>query len=549
MNLIFFLMRQSRPLLALALVSGIVSGLAGARLAATLSTALSAPTPALALQFFGLCLLFLIAKSVSEIALIRLTQNAVHRMRIALSGKVLAAPQQRLQGLGKPALLVILTKDIDTFSQAFTLLPLAFGNSVITLACLGYMAWTSWQMLALFAAFLVLGMFAYHVAERRPLTQMRAMREQMDVLYTHFRNLVEGSRELQLNARRGDAFVNQAIAPASARFSAMFVSAMSAYACVINIGNVLFYVVLGGLIFIVPLWLPVAPGATVTFALILLFLIRPLSELMSVLPGLRQAGIALRKIGQLDGALDQRAPLPAGANRFASGAPLRLLLVAVRHRYQSDSGDGQFTLGPVNLRIDQGQLLFIVGGNGSGKTTLAMLLLGLYRPEAGTVMLNGVAVDSANEAHYRQHFSAVLSDFHLFDTLLETADDDVAARAAHYIAQLGMAHKVTVKDGKLSTTALSTGQRKRLALVAAYLEDRPVYLFDEWAADQDPAFKRVFYTTLLPELKARGKTVIVITHDDAYFGLADRLIKLEDGQLHELVVPVLPADHAALRRA
>jgi putative ATP-binding cassette transporter len=541
MELLAFLIRQSRALLALAVLSGAASGIAGARLAAALSEALVAPTPALGLLFFGLCALHLVGKSVSEIALIRLTQAAVQRMRVDLSRKLLAAPQRRLQELGKPGLLVILTKDIDTVVQAFTLLPVAFCNAIITSACLGYMAWIAWELLVLVAVFLLLCVYGYHLAERRPLAQLRSMREQMDVLYRHFRSLVEGSRELQLNAARGTAFVDGEIATTSSRFSAMFVAAMTSYTWVINIGSILFYVVLGSLIFVVPRWLPQPPGTMVTFALVLLFLVRPLSELMSVLPGLRQAGIALRKIAQLDRSLEDAAPAPCGADRFAAATPLCLELAGVRHQYRTDSDDGRFMLGPIDLRIDQGELVFIVGGNGSGKTTLAMILLGLYAPETGAVRLNGVTVDAANAVHYRQHFSAVFADFHLFENLPTAAAPDLAARASDYIARLGMARKVTVKDGRFSTTELSTGQRKRLALVAAYLEDRPVYLFDEWAADQDPAFKRVFYTTLLPELKARGKTVIVITHDDAYFGLADRIVRLEDGRLRQLAV----ADPAA----
>ena len=190
-------------------------------------------------------------------------------------------------------------------------------------------------------------------------------------------------------------------------------------------------------------------------------------------------------------------------------------------------------LGPMDLTIHQGELLFIVGGNGSGKTTLAMLLLGLYQPEAGTITLNGVPVTEANLENYRQYFSAVFSDFHLFEQLLGTDQQALSDRTTHYIKLFGMAHKVKVIDSKFSTIDLSSGQRKRLALVSSYLEDRPIYLFDEWASDQDPVFKRVFYTELLPDLKARGKTVLIITHDDAYFHLADRIIKLEDGHLEE----------------
>ena len=167
-------------------------------------------------------------------------------------------------------------------------------------------------------------------------------------------------------------------------------------------------------------------------------------------------------------------------------------------------------------------------------TTFAMLLLGLYEPEKGHVRLNGAAVDETNLHAYRQQFSAVFADFHLFEQLLTAGDGESQIRANHYLNVLQMQHKVKVENGRFSTINLSTGQRKRLALVSAYLEDRPIYLFDEWAADQDPVFKRVFDTELLPDLKARGKTVIVITHDDAYFSCADRIIKVEDGKIREI---------------
>jgi putative pyoverdin transport system ATP-binding/permease protein len=159
-----------------------------------------------------------------------------------------------------------------------------------------------------------------------------------------------------------------------------------------------------------------------------------------------------------------------------------------------------------------------------------MLLLGLHEPERGTMLLNGQPVTPPNITAYRTYFSAVFADFHLFQHLLR-ADEKLDARATEYLDMFGIAHKVNISEGKFSTIDLSTGQRKRLALVSAFLEDRQIYLFDEWAADQDPVFKKVFYTEILPELKARGKTVIVISHDDAYFHCADRLVKVADGRL------------------
>ena len=176
-------------------------------------------------------------------------------------------------------------------------------------------------------------------------------------------------------------------------------------------------------------------------------------------------------------------------------------------------------------------LVFIVGGNGSGKSTLAKLIAGLYVPDAGEILLDGILVDDRNRELYRQLFSTVFADFYLFDRLLGLGLQDLDAQAKTYLEQLQLTHKVTIENGKLSTTALSQGQRKRLALLTAYLEDRPIYLFDEWAADQDPFFREIFYQQLLPELKQRGKAVLVISHDDRYFHLADRLLKLDYGQI------------------
>ncbi|MBV8202832.1 MAG: ATP-binding cassette domain-containing protein [Acidobacteria bacterium] len=199
--------------------------------------------------------------------------------------------------------------------------------------------------------------------------------------------------------------------------------------------------------------------------------------------------------------------------------------------------DGAFTLGPLDLAFEPGELIFVVGGNGSGKTTFAKLLVGLYIPEAGEIRLNGEPVRAEQLDAYRHLFAIVFSDFYLFEKLLGLRPAEVDAAAADYLAKLRLAHQVRVENGAFSTVALSQGQRKRLALIATLLEDRAVYVFDEWAADQDPEFKAFFYCEILPGLIARGKTVFVITHDDRYFDLASRIIKLEDGRVVSDRVP------------
>jgi putative ATP-binding cassette transporter len=202
-----------------------------------------------------------------------------------------------------------------------------------------------------------------------------------------------------------------------------------------------------------------------------------------------------------------------------------------------EKDDSTFVLGPIDLTLRSGELVFLVGGNGSGKSTLAKIVTGLYPPESGEIRLNGLPILDSNRDDFRQIFSAIFSDFYLFDSLLGLESTERDEQAREYLKQLHLSHKVRIANGVLSTTSLSQGQRKRLALLTAYLEDRPFYLFDEWASDQDPLFKNIFYTRLLPELKQRGKTVLVITHDDKYFDLADRILKLDFGKIisdHEL---------------
>jgi putative pyoverdin transport system ATP-binding/permease protein len=248
------------------------------------------------------------------------------------------------------------------------------------------------------------------------------------------------------------------------------------------------------------------------------------------LPALIRAGVSLQKVESLNLSLIDRTETDTIPTAITPQWTT-LLLNGVTHTYQTDTEDSQFELGPIDLTIHPGELIFIVGGNGSGKSTLAKLITGLYAPESGEIYFDHKPIHAENREWYRQHFSVIFSDFFLFDRLLGLDDLDLDHTAQTYLKQLQLDRKVKIEQGKLSTLSLSQGQRKRLALLTAYLEDRPIYLFDEWAADQDPIFKDLFYTQLLPDLRNQGKTIFVISHDDHYFHIGDRIIKLDYGKI------------------
>ncbi|WP_102106858.1 cyclic peptide export ABC transporter [Oceaniglobus roseus] len=509
-----------------AILLGVGSGASAAAMAIVVSRALQTDdrTIWMAVLFFAATVGHAALRVMSGTQLIRLTQSIALALRIRLGHRVLATPQHRLRAIGRQPLLTIQTRDVDAFSGSVQLIPLIIGNLLMMLGCFAYMAIENWRICAAVLACLVIGAAAFRLAERGPLIRLAQLRADIDTLYIHQRAVIEGAKELQLNQQRGKAFVDRVLGPAAGAVAREYVAATSAYIWVTNIGNSLFYLVIGVVLFGLS---GVSSTDLLPVVLLILYLVKPVSEVLIALPPLRQAGVALDRIEQLGADLAD----VADAAPARPLDPQRIALEGVTHSYTSEAEDGEFTLGPLDLTVSRGEILFLVGGNGSGKTTLAMLLCGLFTPDRGRITADRLSISPETLGAYRGAFSAVFSDFHLFEHLPGSDDPAMEEHARDLIRRFRMDHKVSVAEGRLSTTDLSSGQRKRLALVAAYLEDRPFYLFDEWAADQDPAFKDVFYRTLLPDLKARGKGVIVITHDDAYFDTADRVVKLAEGRV------------------
>ncbi|MGY2288232.1 cyclic peptide export ABC transporter [Pseudomonas sp. SDO528_S397] len=534
MDLLILMAKRSWRALLVATVTGLACGLAAAGLIAMINHSLSVfdqLRPVDGLYFAGLVLLVAVSRVVSDISLLRLGQAAVNDMRLHLSAKLVDTPYAQLQRLGKHRLLAMLTDDTQTISQAVELVPIMLVNGGIIVACLGYLGWLSLPLLGVTVALILLGSLSFNWPQRRALTSISRARELKDQLFDHYRLLTDGSKELQLNHPRRQHFFTRLLLPVSQQYRRDFVRGMSIYAVVLNWGNAVFYLLIGVVLFAAPHFIELSASLVTGYILAILYMITPLSELMHALPTLGRASVALNKIHALEGEMQ------GASETLETFAPTQVRSLACRqvtHTYYREREDGHFTLGPIDVTLNAGEVVFITGGNGSGKTTLALLLTGLYRPESGEVMLDEQVSSSTDNHHYRQHFSAIFTDFCLFENLFDGDDPQLVQQAQDYLVHLQLDHKVQIEHGRLTTLALSTGQRKRLALLSAYLDDRPCYLFDEWAADQDPVFKHFFYTRILADLRARGKLVIVISHDDGYFALADRLIRIEHGRLSEV---------------
>lgn len=541
LNLLAFLLRTSWGIVSLAILAGAISGFSSAGLIALINTALNTAGSSrmtLAWGFVGLCLLVLLTRIASEVLLTYLGQGTIFKLHMHLSRQILAASLRHLEELGAHRLLATLTEDVEAITDAFIWYPVLCINSAMVLGCLVYMGWLSWSLLLVVLALMALGIMSYRIPQRWAVRSLWQAREENDQLYRHFRAQTEGIKELKLHRQRRQAFLSQVLQATATAFRRHTVFGMAIYAVTRSWGNLLFYVFIGFLLFALPALFASTIQTLTGYTLAILYMMTPVASILNALPDLGRASVALQKIEALGLSLAAHATEEEGLTPLATPVPdgESLQLQSVTYTYYREKEDRSFVLGPVDLTLRPGELVFLIGGNGSGKTTLAKLLVGLYVPDTGEMYLHGQLITDANRDAYRQHFSAVFSDFYLFDSLLGLDAVKLDACVRDYLMQLQLHHKVQVVEGRLSTLDLSQGQRKRLALLTAYLEDRPFYVFDEWAADQDPLFKKLFYTQLLPELKARDKTVLVITHDDQYIHLADRCIKMAEGKCQGVVL-------------
>jgi putative pyoverdin transport system ATP-binding/permease protein len=525
------LISQSKVLLATASLVSVIHGAGSVFLLAQISSALTAPEGdradmalIFAITAVGVMLSYMCATILFE----RLGQRSHAELRSFVARRVLAADYRQLEVVGAARIQSALAEHCTRVAEFFESFPVILTNAVIVAGCLIYMAMLSWQVFLLALAVIAFGSLGYHLAHLRAIRHLNAAAEEQDRLFSYFRSLTDGAKELRLNRSKRTAFYEGVLGKSIELVRRERTFGMSLFIASASWGNFLIYAFIGTVLFVLVGDVPDRALVMTGFALVFVYMVGPLEALLLNIPRANLAHVSGERIDEITRAMSASE---TETDKVSPPSLQSLGLRGVLHRYYHEQSGELFTLGPIDLEFRPGEITFLVGGNGSGKTTLAKLLVGLYPPEEGQIIFNGSIVDNTNRDYYRQLFSTIFSDFHLFDRLLQTGSADLDGEGNRLLAKLHLHNKVKVQDGAFDTLALSQGQRKRLALVVAYLENRPFFMFDEWAADQDPVFKEVFYREILPELRAMGKAVLVISHDDRYFHLADHLVRLESGCL------------------
>jgi putative ATP-binding cassette transporter len=531
MGLLAFLLRASRGVVILSVLAGLASGLCSVALIALVRAALMRPeggNTLLGLAFLGLCAVVAGSRIVAQATIGHLAQGAVCRLCLTLCRRLLAVPLARFEGLDPAGVLAVLTEDIVIVANGLVGIPLLGIHLPIVIAGLAYAGWLSPVVLAAGVVFAAMAIAVYQVTAGRALRRLALARTGQDRLVAHFRTLIGGFRELKQHSARRGAFFDRGLQPATLEVRDQNASGLTLFAMASGWGQMAFFGFVGVVLFVFSGAQGLGRDVQGSVVLVVIYIMAPLEEILNWLPVLGRARVSLRRIEALGLSLEEAAaePEPAAAVAPAAGVP-EISLEGVTYAYDQDG----FRLGPIDLTLHPGEIVFVAGGNGSGKTTLVKLLAGLYAPGGGTIRVDGEPVAPAMREAYRQLFSVVFVDGYVFPTLLGLERPALDAEAVALLERFGLGGKVQVSGGVFSTIDLSQGQRKRLALLTAWLEDRPVVVLDEWAANQDPSFRRLFYHELLPEWRRRGKTLVVITHDEEFYGVADRVLRVAGGRL------------------
>ena len=535
-----FLLSSSRRNMLVIVVLGAISGFAGAGLIALISELFSKSESLsrdeLLRGSMALALVVVLMVVLDILARYLLTSHTaqIHRdLHFNFAQQILARRLRDIEKIGVARLITIYTEDMAMVGAA-SLSIAGVGTSIfVVIGCLGYLLWISPGMLVSVLLVIITASFAYKAMHEHSINLARESMHQRDIHVNQFKSIVHGIKELKLNFERRKHYVRQEFFPTLEAHKVAHVRS----SFIFSLGNAWTQIVYFGFMITALLYIVLtseSPAVLGPFLIVALFMRSYTTTIMNAIPVWSRAGVALERLSQ-DGF--STIPLDGKLNKpetqlVPEGEKLQLEVTDLMYSYRNESDDRNFTIGPLNLTLNSGELIFVVGHNGAGKTTFAKLLSGLFENETGLIKCNGTAITAELQSSYQELFSVIFTDPFIFEQLIIsdeflTSADGVNARIDQYLEKLQINNKVTVNSNRLNSTDLSHGQRKRLALLMASLENKQILIFDEWAENQDPAFKEVFYRELLPELRDSGKLVVVISHESQYFDVADRVITLK----------------------
>lgn len=435
--------------------------------------------------------------------------------------RVLAAPIRELERVGHQRIVTLLTDDLESIQDGFMLTPYIATHAMVLLGGAAYLAWVFWPLLIGLVALACVAL----AFQRTLLASNHALMTSFYDAGDRFADLLygatRGAKELKLSGFLRSRLTREVYAQ-QVQLESLVKKASMRGTWAETVTQFMLYGVLGGVAFVVPLVMDVTNEVLAQYVVAILFLVGPLRALLGVQKSWIDAGAAVDRVAKLRDELGSQTEVRKSSTELPKWDLLSLK--GATYRYESTDSASGFSVGPIDLTIQRGELVFFVGGNGSGKTTLLKLMMGLYPVAEGSVLLDETPLSECLEV--REMFGGVLADHYLFPWVQTQGE-----KQHQLLERVALSDKVRIDNGEYSNIKLSQGQRARLALVSALAEQRAFYVFDEWAAEQDPQFREYFYLQLLPQLKERGITVVAATHDDRYFHVADRVVHLDRGKI------------------
>lgn len=455
--------------------------------------------------------------------------EAIYNTRIRLTEKVKLVELEFMERVGNNNLYARLTQNDTLISQSIPQFTATAQIFILIVCSFVYLAYISPISFAISIIAMLLGGAFFLTISKSINKSLQEVRQKEATYFRSISQLVNGFKEIKINAKKSNDLL-QDIAEISGEANRIKNTVGKQESRLWGFGRVFVYILLPILVFIIPNFSDEHAVNMYKITSTMLFITGPITIVMNMLPLLSRVNMAIGDLLTLEEEMDAAISKQSTVDTDFFKNFKTLTVNNVEFSY-SDGNQG-FSVGPVNTTIAKGELLFIIGGNGSGKSTLLKLLTGLYYPARGRFQVDSGPVNDFNYPAYRSLFSVIFTDFYLFDKLYGIKD--VSSEEVNYwLEKMQMLHKVSFHEGGFTSVDLSTGQRKRLAFIAAILENKPILVLDEFAADQDPQFRKYFYETLLLELKDRGVTVIAVTHDDHYFHVADRIMKMDEGMLSD----------------